>query len=202
LDEIQSISFPDEEEVRGALKGYLESGEYRVGDYRGVGDAGFVLLGNITEDSMDEDINMFRELPSAFQESALIDRFHGFIRGWDIPRMKENMKAEGWGLNVEYFSEILHTIRGDIRYRGIIDELLRVPKGADTRDTEAIKRLATGFLKLLFPHSLIAEEVNIIEFEEYCLKPAMSMRSIIRKQLHIMDSEYSEGIPEVRCAYI
>ncbi|SHI81997.1 TIGR02688 family protein [Desulfofundulus thermosubterraneus DSM 16057] len=45
LDEIQSISFPDEEEVRGALKGYLESGEYRVGDYRGVGEAGFVLLG-------------------------------------------------------------------------------------------------------------------------------------------------------------
>lgn len=47
FDEIQSIKFTDAMEMQGALKGYLESGEYRVGDYRGVGDAGLVLLGNI-----------------------------------------------------------------------------------------------------------------------------------------------------------
>lgn len=46
LDEIYSISFPDEEEMRGALKGYLESGEFRVGDYQGIGEVGFILLGN------------------------------------------------------------------------------------------------------------------------------------------------------------
>lgn len=201
LDEIQSISFPDEEEVRGALKGYLESGEYRVGDYRGVGDAGFILLGNIDEDLMNEDINMFRELPAVFQESALLDRFHGFIKGWDIPRMKESMKAEGWGLNVEYFSEILHAIRNDIRYRGTVDELLTVPKGADTRDTEAIKRLATGFLKLLFPHAVTPADIDLKDFDEHCLKPAKSMRLIIRKQLHLMDGEYEDSIPEIACKY-
>jgi ATP-dependent Lon protease len=202
LDEIQSINFPDEEEVRGALKGYLESGEYRVGDYRGVGDAGFVLLGNINEDFMNEDMNMFRELPSAFQESALLDRFHGFIKGWDIPRMKENMKAEGWGLNVEYFSEIMHALRNDIRYRGTVDELLTVPRGADTRDTEAIKRLATGFLKLLFPHAVTARDIKPAAFEEYCLNPAKAMRGIMRKQLHIMDPEYADTIPEIKISNV
>jgi ATP-dependent Lon protease len=199
LDEIQSISFPDEEEVRGALKGYLESGEYKVGDHHGVGEAGFVLLGNISHDRMSENTDMFRELPSVFQESALLDRFHGFIKGWDIPRMKENMKAEGWGLNVEYFSEIVHGIRNDIRYRAVIDDLLSVPKAADTRDTEAIKRLATGYLKLLFPHTLSADEVDRQQFEEYCLKPARNMRAIIRKQLHLMDSEYAKEIPDIKC---
>ena len=35
------------------MKGYLESGEYRVGDSRGVGDAGLILLGNIDSELMD-----------------------------------------------------------------------------------------------------------------------------------------------------
>ncbi|MGC8908709.1 MAG: BREX system Lon protease-like protein BrxL [Desulfomonilaceae bacterium] len=200
LDEIQSIAFPDEEEVRGALKGYLESGEYRVGDYRGVGDSGFVLLGNISDYLMDENKNMFRELPAIFQESALLDRFHGFIKGWNIPRMRENMKAEGWGLNVEYFSEIMHELRSDLKYRSIVDDLLAVPRGADTRDTEAVKRLATGFMKILFPHVASAGGVDMESFQRYCLRPALEMRAAIRKQLHILDPEYPEAIPDIQCA--
>jgi len=199
LDEIQSIKFPNEEEVRGALKGYMESGEYRVGDYSGVGEAGIVLLGNIDVTRMSDGKKLFAELPPTFQESALIDRFHGFIEGWSIPRMRENLKAEGWALNTEYFSEIMHALRGDIRYRAVVDEQLSVPRGADTRDTEAIKRLATGFLKLLFPHATKDGIVEISDFEQYCLEPAKRMRSIIRRQLHLIDEEYSSSIPDIRC---
>jgi len=199
FDEVQTISFPDIDEIRGALKGYLESGEYRVGDYRGVGDAGLVLMGNISDEKMNESTNMFTELPYAFQESALIDRFHGFIKGWDIPRMRENMKAEGWALNVEYFSEVMHALRNEIRYRALVDDLLDVPRGADTRDTEAIKRLATGFLKLFFPNAVSSDEIAIEDFDQYCLQPAKSMRSIIRKQLHVMDREYRDTLPDIKC---
>jgi len=201
LDEIQSISFPDEEEIRGALKGYLESGEFRVGDYRGVGEAGFVLLGNINYKLTSTSRNMFTELPSIFHESALLDRFHGFIRGWDIPRMKENMKASGWALSAEYFSEIMHCLREDIRYRDIVDEMLAYPKSADTRDTEAIKRLTTALMKLLMPH-IVIDKTNIDKemdlIAKYCLKPAIVMRKIIRKQLHIMDREYDDKVPEIK----
>lgn len=197
LDEIQTISFPDEEEVRGALKGYLESGEYRVGDQHGVGEAGMVLLGNISQELMDEHRNMLKELPRVFHESALFDRFHGFIKGWEIPRMRENMKAEGWGLNTEYFSEVMHLLRDDVRYAGVIDDLLQVPKGADTRDTRAIKRLATAWLKLLFPHVTQPDQVDKAELKAYCLEPAMRMRGLIRQQLHLMDSEYTETLPAI-----
>jgi ATP-dependent Lon protease len=116
--------------------------------------------------------------------------------------MKENMKAEGWGLNVEYFSEIMHDIRNEIRYRGVVDELVSVPKGSDTRDTEAIKRLATGFLKLLFPHVISTEDIDIDMFSLFCLTPAKQMRAVIRKQLHIMDSEYLDGIPDIQCVVL
>jgi ATP-dependent Lon protease len=197
LDEIQSITFPDEDEIRGALKGYLESGEFRVGDYKGIGEAGFVLLGNIKQRMMSEEKNMFQELPRIFHESALLDRFHGFILGWKLPRMKENMKAQGWGLNAEYFSEIMHELRKDIRYRAIVDELLDIPKGADTRDTEAIKRLSTGYIKLLFPHATSPNALTNQDFQQYCFNPAFHMRQIIRKQLNILDAEYSINMPDI-----
>ena len=183
----------------GRSKGTWKSGEYRIGDYRGVGEAGIVLLGNIDIDKMDTVGRLFDELPICFRESALIDRFHGFLKGWDIPRMRENLKAEGWGLNTEYLSEILHSLRDDVRYRAVVDSLLQIPKGADTRDTEAIKRLCTAWLKLLFPHTTALEVVEHEQFAEYCLKPAMQMRGIIREQLHKLDAEYGEGLPEIGC---
>ena len=198
FDEIQSIKFPDKMEMQGALKGYLESGEYRIGSYKGVGDSGLVLLGNIDIDLMNVNRNMFINLPDIFHESALIDRFHGFIKGWDIPRMKENLKASGWALNVEYFSEIMHILRGELIYRAIVDEVLVLPKNADTRDTEAIKRIATAFLKLLYPNVRSVEDLNKEEFLKYCLKPAMEMRRVIKTQLGIIDSEFlGKDIPEI-----
>jgi ATP-dependent Lon protease len=198
FDEVQTISFPDVDEIRGALKGYLESGEYRVGDNRGVGDAGLVLMGNIPDEKMNENTNMFTELPYAFQESALIDRFHGFIKGWDIPRMRENMKAEGWALNVEYFSEVMHALRNEIVYPAIVDALLDVPMSGDTRDTTAIKRICSGFMKLFFPHTKQVEDIDKEEFRTYCLAPAIQMRGIIKRQLHFMDSEYSDTVPDIQ----
>ena len=83
FDEIQSITFKsDALEMQGALKGYLESGEYRVGNERRAGDAGLILLGNIDSNLMNESKNMFADLPEIFRESTLLDRFHGFIKGW------------------------------------------------------------------------------------------------------------------------
>lgn len=198
FDEIQSISFTDKNEMQGALKGYLESGEFRVGDYKGVGDSGLILLGNIDASLMNVNRNMFISLPNIFHESALIDRFHGFIKGWDIPRMKNNLKVNGWALNVEYFTEILHMLRDELIYRAIIDDLLVLPKNADTRDTEAIKRICTAYMKLIFPNVKKAEDIDKKEFFDYCLEPAMEMRRVIKTQLGIIDSEFlGKDIPEI-----
>ena len=111
-------------------------------------DAGVVFLGNIAQDNMDEYQNMFSELPTLFQESALVDRIHGFIKGWDIPRMNDDLKISGWALNSEYFCTILHELRNDVSYRAIVDQIVDVPDKADTRDTEAVKRITTAYLKI------------------------------------------------------
>lgn len=193
LDEVQTISFTDTDEMRAALKGYLEQGNFTVGDYKGTADAGVILCGNIRKEIMDSDgySNMFVELPVVFHESALIERFHGFIKGWNIPRMNDDLKVSGWALNSEYFCSILHELRSDFTYRSIVDELIIVPDEADTRDTEAVKRIATAYLKLLFPNVRSASDISAYDFKHYCLDRAIRMRDTIRYQLGLLDVEYA-----------
>ena len=199
LDEVQTISFTDVDEMRAALKGYMESGVYTVGNHEGTADAGIVLLGNISEKNMSVYARMFNELPPAFHESALIDRFHGFIKGWDIPRMHDDLKKNGWALNSEYFCTILHMLRNDVSYRVVVDQLIEVPEHADTRDTEAVKRICTAYLKLLFPNVQRPEDIELREFKQYCLDPAVKMRSIIKNQLALLDDEYKgKDVPKFK----
>ena len=66
--------------------------------------------------------------------------------------MREDLKIKGHALNVEYFSEILHSLRTASEFNNIANNMLDIPKNADTRDTKAILKIATGYLKLLFPH--------------------------------------------------
>lgn len=54
-----------------------------------------MLLGDISPKPKNEDKNLFRERPRIFPESTLPDRFQGFLRGRDSPRLKENLKARG-----------------------------------------------------------------------------------------------------------
>ena len=104
--------------------------------------------------------------------------------------MKADLKVNGWALNSEYFFSIMHELRSDMTYRSIVDEYIIVPEGADTRDTEAVKRIATAYLKLLFPHVRTAEDVKPREFNQYCLRPAFRMREIVLRQMGMLDVEY------------
>lgn len=190
IDEVKLVTFNDVNEMRSIMQGYMEKGTFNIGGYEGKSDAGVVFLGNISVEKMDEYSSMFTELPSLFQESALVDRIHGFIKGWDIPRMNDDLKISGWALNSEYFCSILHILRDDASYRAIVDKLVEVPEKADTRDTEAVKRLTTAYLKLLFPNVRTAEDVNPRRFLRYCLRPARNMRQIIKRQMGILDTEF------------
>ncbi|MDR0697371.1 MAG: BREX system Lon protease-like protein BrxL [Christensenellaceae bacterium] len=192
IDEIQTITCDDVGDMRSVLKTYMEEGAYRGDKWSGSAAAGVVLLGNVDESEMSAKGKLFDKLPTLFKESALLDRFHGFIEGWLIPRMDEDLKMTGIALNTEYFTHILHKLRDDVSYRMIIDELIVVPAKADTRDTEAVKRLATGFLKLLFPHVRRSEQISEKDFKKYCLDPAVSMRGIILTQLGYIDTEFRD----------
>lgn len=203
FDEVQSITFEQPGQIQQALKHYMEFGEIKGFDAMLTADAGVIVLGNIDADRFDINKNMVAHISDVFGESATLDRFHGFIPGWEIPRMTTGMIAHGWAINTEYFAEVLHELRSDLSYAAIVDELLHYPSNADKRHITAIKRLCTAFMKLLFPHVQSVNDIDVQDFIHYCLNPAMEMRGVIYKQLCIIDpKEYnvpSKKIPEVEC---
>ena len=191
LDEIREAEYMKDTEIQSALQAIMENGAYRAPDNHEVNvDAGIIFLGNINSSVMNEYQNMLLELPKPFHQPQFLDRIHGFIKGWMLPRMIDDLKVCGWALNSEYFATVLHALRDDPSYRAVVDKLVILPKGADTRDTEAIKRIATAYLKLLFPNVRTAEDISTKEFKKYCLKPAMEMRQIIRMQMAYSDEKY------------
>ncbi len=190
IDEVKLVTFNDIGEMRSIMQGYMERGRFNIGGFEGESSAGVVLLGNISIENMDEYASMFDELPTLFQESALVDRIHGFIKGWAIPKMSDDLKVSGWALNSEYFCSVLHMLRDDASYRAIVDQIVAVSENAYVRHTEAVKRIATAYLKLLFPQVRSASDVDLKQFNRYCLRPAVQMRKIIWKQLSILDAEY------------
>ena len=101
-------------------------------------------------------------------------------------------------MNVEYFSEILHSLREASDCSAVIDDLLEIERQADTRDTTAIKRCASAYLKLLFPHVKSSNDISKTDFEIFCLQPAIEKRRIIRHQIHLIDKEFKETLPEIK----
>ena len=191
VDEVQKIQTDSAGEAMAGLKMYLESGRYRrsTGDM-GTSEAGFVLLGNITLDTDRYPLyvtdGIFRELPAALQESAFVDRVHGLLEGWLMPRITKDTPSRFLGFKGDFFSEVLHELRVDLQYADYVSHCMHLPECEDMRDNKAIGRLAEGYLKLLFPDLKVTES----EFVEWCVNPAVRMRQQIRDELAKLDLEY------------
>jgi ATP-dependent Lon protease len=194
LDEVQTINFREPEEIIGALKRYLENGEFRVMNVSATSEASFVMLANIImgNDGRPLHENYFNFLPKFLQETAFIDRIHGLLPGWELPRIEKQMIGNGLALKADYFSSILHGFRARTEFSTYFRE--NVMADGDLRDINAVERLCSGYLKLLFPD---LGTINEEQFMEYCLNPAKQLRSIIREQLSIRDHEYKNVLARI-----
>lgn len=189
LDECQSISFENPGEVIGILKGFLEAGYFTRGKQKVTSEAGIVMLANIPIESLGRprSENLFEKLPGFLQETAFIDRLHGILPGWDLPKFNSDMISKGTGFKGDFFAEVLHVLRDRAGYLEYIKNSCTINSDS-IRDKIAIWRLAAGFLKLLFPDLNATPE----ELYEYCLKPALNLRQRIRNQLALLDPEYKD----------
>lgn len=189
LDECQSISFENPGEVIGILKGFLEAGYFTRGKQKVTSEAGLVMLANIPIEASGKprSENLFENLPEFLQETAFIDRLHGVVPGWDLPKFNSNMISKGYGFKADFFAEVLHILRNRAGYLEYIQNNCSINSDS-IRDKKAIWRLAASFLKLLFPDLNVTRE----ELYEFCLKPALRLRQRIRNQLALLDSEYKD----------
>lgn len=191
FDEVQSIAGDSTGELIAGLKVYLESGKFTRGSAEATAEAGFIMLGNITLDADHQPVylekSLFQEIPNFLQETAFIDRIHGIIPGWELPRVSRDTPSHCLGFKGDFFSEVLHRLRGDVRYADFVKVHMHLEGSNDLRDRKAISRLASAYLKLLFPNLQLSEQ----EFRNYCVEPAIELRQRVRDELHKLDVEYA-----------
>lgn len=210
FDEVSTLSFDDRTgELQGFLKSFLETGTASLSNIKIVSSCGLGLAGNIalTEDlePVSEDFQSI--LPDIFRSSAMLDRFHLFIPGWQLPKISEGQIYYGWAIDAEVFSEYLHHMRTEAYSQSIFDELVQYDKKtAYVRHVKAVRKIADAYCKLLFPHvkslaDLSPEDLEAFKklYKEYCLNPAIENRTYIYNQCKLVDSEYKHNaMPEFK----
>ena len=105
LDEISKVKFSNPDEMVGKLKDYMESGHYERGPKRAVSTCALMFMGNISVEMREgsyipvEDFTyvMPKDMRS---ESALVDRVHGIVPGWELPKISMSARhlSKGYGI--------------------------------------------------------------------------------------------------------
>lgn len=208
FDEVSTLSFDDRTgELQSFLKSFLEAGNASLANIKVISSCGLGLAGNIalTEDLQPISEDFQNILPDIFRSSAMIDRFHLFIPGWRLPKISEGQLYYGWTIDAEIFSEYMHYMRTETYSQKIFDELVEYDKKtAYVRHAKAVRKIATAYCKLLFPHIKSLEKLTSEDLEtfknlywKYCLVPAIEARTYIYDQCRLIDSEYKHnGMPE------
>jgi len=192
LDEVQSLTFENPDEVIGPLKNYLASGRYNRAGFQDVAsDCSLVMLANI---ELNEQLqprnseNLVVNLPPFLAETAFLDRFAGIIPGWKIPKFQREMSASQVGLKMDFFGEALLSLRQDNRFLSYAQQHTQFNQSATVRDQNAILKSASGFLKILYPHL----ELTLMDYQRDCLEPARTLRQAIRNSLYYLDDEFRQ----------
>ena len=205
IDEISTFGFSDPNEMQSIFKGYLEQGVATVDNVSFLSSCGVQLMGNLplNNELQPTSNSYWKILPKMFHESATIDRFHGFVEGWKIPRLQADSIIEGWSIDAEYLSTILHQLRTENAYTEMFNVLVEHDTHCDLRDLKAVSRLASAYHKLLFPHITDLSQIEPEQIEDfktlyrtYCLEPAVYRRGIIRQQCHQIDKEFKAEMPK------
>ncbi|OUL32343.1 BREX system Lon protease-like protein BrxL [Nostoc sp. 106C] len=195
LDEVQSLTFDNPDEVIGPLKNYLASGRYNRSGFADIAsDCSLVMLANIELLEINGQLqprnedNLIINLPNFFAETALLDRFTGIIPGWEIPKFKREMVASQVGLKMDFFGEALLSLRQEGRFMSYAQQHTQFDKNTTIRDQNAILKAASGFLKILYPHL----KLTLMDYQRDCLEPALKLRQAIRNSLYHLDDEFKQ----------
>jgi ATP-dependent Lon protease len=156
FDEIANTKFDDAEASISVLKDYMQTGKFSRGDQEFSAQCSIVLGGNIDTnlDRREPDPryrHLFEVLPLELQDPAFLDRIHAYLPGWEMPKIRPENYAEGYGLLTDYMAEIFAELRRR-NFQTHVNALVDLG-GMTGRNQDAIKKTSAGFLKLLYPHT-------------------------------------------------
>lgn len=178
FDEVAGISFKDKDGVQ-IMKDYMASGSFARGREAIQAKAGMVFVGNINQplDVLIKTSHLFAPFPEAMIDTAFFDRFHSYIPGWEIPKMRPEFFTDQYGLIVDYFSGFMRELR-KFNFADAINKYFKLGKDLNQRDTIAVKHTVSGLLKLLYPGGDYDKAAV-----EKCLIYALEARRRVKEQL-------------------
>ncbi len=178
FDEVAGISFKDKDGVQ-IMKDYMASGSFARGREQMEASAGMVFVGNINQsvESLVKTSHLLAPFPEAMIDAAFFDRFHAYIPGWEIPKMRPEFFTDKYGLIVDYLAEFYREMRKR-SFADAIDKHFKLGNNLNQRDVIAVRKTTSGLIKLLYPHGQFEKE-DVRE----CLEYALQVRRRVKEQL-------------------
>ena len=177
FDEVAGIKFKDHDGVQ-IMKDFMASGSFVRGRDSLNASAAMVFVGNISNiKTLLKTSHLLAPFPEVMIDSAFFDRFHAYIPGWEIPKMKPEFFTDQYGFIVDYLAEFFREMR-KYNFGDAITKYFRLGRDLNQRDTIAVRRTVSGLLKLLYPHEDYDKEA-VAE----CLEYALEVRRRIKEQL-------------------
>src|SRR5258708_9425183 len=138
-----------------------------------------VFVGNINQpvDTLVKTSHLFAPFPETMIDSAFFDRFHAYVPGWEIPKMRPEFFTNQYGLIVDYLAEWLREMRKR-NFSDAINKYFKLGRDLNQRDTIAVKHTVSGLLKLLYPNEEYDKEAV-----RRCLEYALEARRRVEEQL-------------------
>jgi ATP-dependent Lon protease len=178
FDEVAGISFKDKDGIQ-IMKDYMASGSFSRGRESINANASMVFIGNINQsvESLVKTSHLLAPFPEVMIDSAFFDRFHAYVPGWEIPKMRPEFFTNQYGMIVDYLAEFLREMRKR-NFADAIDKWFKLGNNLNQRDTIAVRRTTSGLLKLLCPNGDYDKEIV-----RQCLEYALETRRRVKEQL-------------------
>lgn len=178
FDEVAGISFKDKDGVQ-IMKDYMASGSFARGREQMEASASMVFVGNINQsvESLVKTSHLLAPFPEAMIDSAFFDRFHAYIPGWEIPKMRPEFFTNRYGLIVDYLAEFFREMRKR-SFADAIEKYFKLGNNLNQRDVIAVRKTVSGLMKLLYPHGQFTKEDV-----RQCLEYALQVRRRVKEQL-------------------
>ncbi|MCC6064726.1 MAG: BREX system Lon protease-like protein BrxL [Thermofilum sp.] len=194
FDEVARIKFRDPDEIVPKLKDYMADGHFeRASLPRAHSTCSLVFMGNVELEEVFSPAGLISYLPDFMKDSAMLDRVHGLLPGWELPKITSEHLARGYGLAADFFSEVLHRLR-DISFRKAVEDAFELAGGHSVRDWEAVKRVLSGLIKLVFPHGEF-DRSELVELANIALELRQRVMNLLSQ---LSPSEYPQKRLEVR----
>ncbi len=178
FDEVAGINFKDPDGIQ-IMKGYMANGSFARGRDSISASASMVFVGNINQsvDTLVKTSHLLAPFPQPMIDSAFFDRFHSYIPGWEIPKMRPEFFTTRYGLITDYLAEFMREMRKR-SFADAIDRFFKLGNNLNQRDTIAVRKTVSGLLKLLFPHGAYDKDDV-----RQCLEYALETRRRVKEQL-------------------